>query len=86
MCSWGDVVKVQVGDRQVDVDRCVAPIVKALNDGGVVTAMACCGHGKHEGFILLADGRVLAVLPQSAFKERGYQKVAEMFDRRRQSL
>jgi len=86
MCSWGDTVEVQVGDKRVDVDCCIASIVDALNQGGVRTAMSCCGHGEGDGFIMMADGRILAVLPQSAFKERGYQKMAEIFDRRRQGL
>lgn len=86
MCTWGDTTTVHVGDREVQVDCCIASIVQALNEGGVKTAMSCCGHGEGDGFIMLADGRLLSVLPQRAFKERGYQKMAEMFDRRRQGL
>lgn len=26
------------------VDACIAPIVKALNDGGIKTLASCCGH------------------------------------------
>lgn len=39
------------------VDACIANIVSALNDGGVMTTSSCCGHGKSDGSILLADGR-----------------------------
>jgi hypothetical protein len=83
MCAWGDTTTVQIGDREVQVDNCLAAIVRALNEGGVATAMSCCGHGEGDGFIVLADGRILAVLPQPAFKERGFQAMAEKFDRRR---
>ncbi len=86
MCTWGDYTEVRVGDKTVMVDCCIASIVEALNEGGVATAMSCCGHGEGDGIIMLADGRILAVRPQQAFKERGYQKMAEMFDRRRQCI
>lgn len=43
------------------VDSCIAPIVKALIEGGVHTANSCCGHGKGPGEIILHDGRVLTV-------------------------
>jgi hypothetical protein len=45
------------------IDPCLAPIVRALNDAGIPTAASCCGHGSGMGNIWLADGRVLAVLP-----------------------
>ncbi len=47
-------------------DPCLAPIVKALNDGGVRTVASCCGHGATLGSIALADGRVLAIEPTLA--------------------
>lgn len=40
-----------------DVDACIANIVRALNDGGVMTTSSCCGHGRSDGSVLLADGR-----------------------------
>jgi len=43
------------------IDRCLAPIVKALNAGGVITTACCCGHGKTPGEIILADGRTLVI-------------------------
>ncbi len=85
MCSWGETEKVQIGDRQIPVDHCLAPLVRALNAGGIPTAMSCCGHGEGGGFVLLADGRLLAILPQEAFKTGGFQDMAERFDRRRQA-
>jgi len=85
MCAWGETEKVQIGDRQIPVDRCLAPLVQALNAGGVPTAMSCCGHGEGVGFVLLADGRLLSILPQEAFKAGGFQAMAERFDCRRQA-
>ena len=43
------------------VDRCIAPIVKALNDADIYTAGCCCGHGKTDGNIILHDGRILII-------------------------
>lgn len=47
--------------KDCGIDSCIAPIVKALNDGGVPTIACCCGHGKLPGSIVLADGRELIV-------------------------
>ena len=44
------------------IDQCIAPIVAALNDGGIATAYSCCGHGESAPFIRLADGRTLAIV------------------------
>ncbi len=49
----------QVG---IDVDACIAPIVKALNEGGIYTMASCCGHGKMPGSIILADGREIIIV------------------------
>lgn len=43
------------------VDACIAGVVCALNDGGVTTTGSCCGHGRNDGSILLADGREIIV-------------------------
>lgn len=73
MCAHGDTVPVEVmvlaglaherrDTRKVKpIDRCIAPIVKALDAGGVYMTGSCCGHGKRNGEILLADGRILRV-------------------------
>lgn len=75
MCERGDTVLVSVvvpalrshtgEDRPAgrEVDRCIAPIVRALNAGGVHTMSSCCGHGVRPGSVLLADGRELLVCP-----------------------
>ena len=73
MCDWGDDVDLLVpipaglshtGEFRWDVkpiDRCIAPIVKALNDSGIYTSNSCCGHGRGDGVISLHDGRTLII-------------------------
>lgn len=80
MCAHGQTGIVKVGDREIPIDACIAPIVRALNEGGVETAMSCCGHGEGDGFIMLADGRILAIRPVGAFAAEGFQAMAERFD------
>jgi len=69
MCEHGDTVILElpiVGDIRcgsADIDRCIAPIIKAMNAGGIITKACCCGHGKVMGYIQLADGRYLGVFP-----------------------
>ena len=55
------LMRLPGGTRDEAIDPCLAPIVKALNDGGILTAASCCGHGGGMGDIWLDDGRVLAV-------------------------
>lgn len=82
MCRWGtDVVmpleipadcshsgKAYI--KNVGVDACLAPIIKALNDSGIKTVSSCCGHGKALGCIALADKRWLLIYPSRAAAER----------------
>lgn len=52
--------------RTWKIDACIAPIVKALNEGGIDTTASCCGHGTGPGRIDLADGRVLLLVAATA--------------------
>ncbi len=69
MCKRGNTVKVRVhhvGEIRlvnVDVDKCIAPIVRALNDGGIATEGCCCGHGEMTGHITLTNGKILGIFP-----------------------
>jgi hypothetical protein len=47
--------------KRVGVDSCIAPLVRALNDVGLVTISSCCGHGRSSGSVLLLDGRRLEI-------------------------
>lgn len=70
MCEWGKTEKVVVCVdgvfQRVDVDSCIAGFVYALNSLGWPTVASCCGHGKHPGNIVLADGRELLICPDFA--------------------
>ena len=47
--------------REKKIDKCIAPIVKALQEGGIDMRASCCGHRKGNGKILLQDGRELII-------------------------
>ena len=47
--------------RMFGIDSCIAPIVDALQKGGIDMVASCCGHGKGDGRINLADGRMLII-------------------------
>lgn len=61
MCNWGDTVQYEINGKVRHIDRCIFPLVKALNEAGQTTIACCCGHGKHHGNIILADGRFLNI-------------------------
>lgn len=50
------------GRPTVWCDPCLADLVQALNDAGLVTVASCCGHGHRPGQVSLADGRELALV------------------------
>lgn len=59
MCDWAEEdVVISPG---VWCDPCLVSLVRALNEGGIRTVASCCGHGKQDGSICLADGRELVV-------------------------
>jgi len=59
MCQQGDVVVRRLGGKRVEIDRCIAPLVDALNKAGISTERCRCGHGVWPGWIHLKDGRSL---------------------------
>lgn len=73
MCNHNDTIRLHVpipadhshtGEFRwgyKPVDRCIAPIVQALNAAGIMTVNACCGHGDGPGAIALHDGRELTI-------------------------
>ena len=74
MCKWRDTVLVNVkipadlsytGKERwakKGIDKCIAPIVKALQEGGIDMRGSCSGHGKFPGTIELQDGRLLLIV------------------------
>lgn len=73
MCKWGTTTTLRLktmaslshtGEdywRDWEIDSCIAPIVKALQDAGIDMLGSCCGHGNGNGSIVLADGRELRI-------------------------
>jgi len=61
MCKWGTVEILEYNNKRFEVDKCIVPLVKALNEAGIKTIASCCGHGKIHGNIALADGRELII-------------------------
>lgn len=47
------------------IDNCIAPIIEALQKGGIDMRGSCCGHGEYFGEIHLQDGRTLLIVPSS---------------------
>ena len=74
MCKEGDTILVNVkvpADlshtgkvlwKKAKIDRCIAPIVKALQEGGIDMRGSCCEHGEIPGAIHLQDGRLLLIV------------------------
>ena len=73
MCKWGTCETVEVTipadlshngkpfKKKAKIDKCIAPIVRALEQGGIKMRASCCGHGKTHGEIMLQDGRNLII-------------------------
>jgi hypothetical protein len=88
MCNWGETELLAVTipkhlshtgksyQKTVDIDKCIYPIVKALNQGGISTIASCCGHGKIPGSIILEDNKELIITDfneaRELFKSIGY--------------
>ena len=76
MCKWGTTEPVRVhidADlsytgrarwTRAGIDKCIAPIVKALQKGGINMRGSCCAHGKGPGQIDLSDGRMIRIYPK----------------------
>lgn len=74
MCEWGKtkIVRVKIPAdlsstgkekwKDEGIDECIAPIVEALQRGGIDMRGSCCGHRKDPGDIHLQDGRVLVIV------------------------
>ena len=63
---------------QWDLDECIAPIVKALNDAGIQTIESCCGHDSGLGTIDLLDGRRIMVIKAEYFDDEVSDDVARL--------
>ena len=78
MCKWGTTTPVHVkipadlsctGEerwKDAQIDSCIAPLVRALQEGGIDMRGSCCGHDERPGHIDLQDGRGLLILSPEA--------------------
>ena len=68
MCKHGDTVVVPIWSSNQkrlvgrDIDRCLVPLVRALNAGGFETDACCCGHGYVPPSVILSDDTWLVIL------------------------
>lgn len=91
MCDHGDTVDVEVSipashshtgeERRAvkPIDRCIAPLVSALDKLGFLMAGSCCGHGKAEPQIVVIGqqkDKVILARPAPTIDE---QDLADMF-------
>lgn len=92
MCKHGTTEKVSVkipadlsctGEeewREMRIDSCIAPLVKALQEGGIDMRGSCCGHGGNLGDIHLQDNRILLIAnrpyPYRGSRTKFFLKVA----------
>lgn len=63
--TYAEQVQLPLGGRVRSIDRCIHHLVAALSAGGCETVACCCGHGKQDGRIDLADGRVLVIMSET---------------------
>ena len=87
MCEWGNTVPVWVKIptdlsatgkerwKNDPIDSCIAPMVRALQDGGIDMRGSCCGHGCGWGHIGLQDGRNI-LITDGRYMERPVRGVA----------
>ena len=67
MCKRGNYKKVKLCNSKNNlkkyawVDKCIYPIIEALNKANIRTRASCCGHEKLIGNIMLSDGRELFI-------------------------
>ena len=61
------------------IDGCIAPIVRALQKGGIDMRGSCCGHGKGFGDIHLQDNRMLIIIPGQLYYKKIQGKLTKIF-------
>ena len=62
MGSYECQIPMPIRGRRQEIDLCIADIVAALNAANIATEASCCGHGKHNGNIVLEDGRWIDII------------------------
>ncbi len=62
----GRRIRIIKGDNYhilVKVDRCLARLIKTLNDYGIDTISCCCGHGNTKTSSIRIDARNIELIP-----------------------
>lgn len=54
-------IPMPINNKVRYIDFCIADIVAALNAANIKTEASCCGHGKHDGSIILIDGKIIKI-------------------------
>ena len=90
MCKWGTYEKVRVkipadlsstGKEQwknIGIDKCIAPLVRALQEDGIDMRGSCCGHGKRLGIIHLQDERALVIFDKFSLYDKYSKDINEI--------
>jgi hypothetical protein len=63
-CGNKDCNKINSG-----IDKCIQPLVSALNDAGIKTVASCCGHGYQPTSIALEDDMWLVIVSRQEWKK-----------------
>jgi hypothetical protein len=61
MCQWDITETIIINNKSIGVDKCIVPLVKALNESGLTTIASCCGHGKQPTSVILENDRRLVI-------------------------
>lgn len=65
--------------KNAKIDGCIAPLVDALNKGGIYTRSSCCGHGRGLGGITLENqGELIILSPDVARRYFAFKGNPEM--------
>lgn len=54
-------ILMKIKGREREIDYCIAPFVKLLNDNGIITVASCCGHSRQPASIVLENGRGIRI-------------------------
>ena len=71
-----EVETIQLIDgKKIKVDKCLAPLLQAMNDYGIKTTYSCCGHGydKDSGIVIKENGKSKTI----TFPYRGYDPLVK---------
>ena len=64
------------------IDKCIAPLIEALQKGAIDMRGSCCGHDKSFGEIHLEDGRMLIIVPNKWYWRKGQKLLQKWFNKK----